>query len=273
MSNLTLRVLTALVAAPLVLGAVWLGGWVFGAVTVVAAVLAQLEVMQMAEARGEVQPNRWLGGALGALAAAWPLVPYATDVLVVGLLVLLVAELKRRTVRPLENVAVTSFSVFYPAGLFGFLVALREGPDDPVLGFWLAASVFLMVWAADSLAYFTGKTWSSFAKTHPLFPRVSPKKTWEGSLGGFLGAVAAIAILKTWAVPVLSWLDVAVLGFIAGALSQLGDLAESLFKRAAGVKDSAGYLPGHGGLMDRFDALLVAAPLIYLYLDHVAQVF
>ncbi|MEM6782990.1 MAG: phosphatidate cytidylyltransferase [Bacteroidota bacterium] len=273
MSNLTLRVLTALVAAPLVLGAVWLGGWVFGVLTVVAAVLAQQEVMHMAEVRGEVEPNRWLGCTLGALAAVWPLVPYAIDLLVVGLLVLLVAELARRRVRPLENVAVTAFTVYYPATLFGYLVALREGPDDPLLGFWLAAGVFAMVWTADSFAYFTGKTWSSFAKTHPLFPRVSPKKTWEGSLGGFLGAVVSIALLKTWAVPDLSWLDVAALGLIAGAISQLGDLVESLFKRAAGVKDSAGYLPGHGGLMDRFDALLVATPLIYYYLLHVAQVF
>ncbi|MEM8558747.1 MAG: phosphatidate cytidylyltransferase [Bacteroidota bacterium] len=273
MSNLALRVLTAVVAIPIVLGAVWLGGWVFGGVVALAAVLAQLEVAHMAEARGEIQTHRWLGGALGALAAVWPLVPYAVEVLVVGVLVLLVAELRRAALRPLENVAVTAFTLVYPAGLFGFLVALRDGPADDTLGFWLTASVFLMVWAADSFAYFTGKTWSSFGRTHPLFPRVSPKKTWEGSLGGFLGAVAMIAALKTFVLPQLSWVDVAVLGVISGALSQLGDLVESLFKRAAGVKDSAGYLPGHGGLMDRFDALLVAAPLVYLYLHHVTQVF
>ena len=126
------------------------------------------------------------------------------------------------------------------------------------------------VWAADTLAYFTGRAIGK----RPLFPRISPKKTWAGSVGGVVGALVLVAAMKTALLPlVLTWADVAVIGLICGAVGQLGDLAESMLKRSVGVKDSGNYLPGHGGMLDRIDAMLIAIPLVVLYLDHVRDIW
>jgi phosphatidate cytidylyltransferase len=136
---------------------------------------------------------------------------------------------------------------------------------DDLTGFRFTLLVLAMVWLTDTFAYYVGKS----VGRHPLMPRVSPKKTWEGFIGGCLGAIVAVISLKIWMLPMLSWLDVLVLSFIGGVISPLGDLAESRIKRSMQVKDSGGLLPGHGGVLDRFDAMLVTAPLVYLYLTHV----
>src|SRR5690606_27484613 len=128
---------------------------------------------------------------------------------------------------------------------------------DPLDGFWLTAAVMVSVWGADTFAYAAGRLFGR----HPLFPRVSPKKTWEGAAGGLLGAFAVIAGFKLAVLGVLGWGDVAALALCAGVAGPLGDLAESLFKRAAGVKDSGNWIPGHGGMLDRIDAACVAVPL------------
>jgi phosphatidate cytidylyltransferase len=129
------------------------------------------------------------------------------------------------------------------------------------------ATILMCVWGADTLAYAIGR----FAGRTPLMPRVSPKKTWEGSGGGLFGAVAVAAACKLWLIPALTWLDVAALGAICGGISQLGDLAESLLKRSVDVKDSGSWIPGHGGMLDRLDAAAVAVPLSFLYLHYVAR--
>ena len=126
-------------------------------------------------------------------------------------------------------------------------------------------TLIVLIWVADTAAYYTGKSMGR----HHLAPTISPKKTWEGSIGGVLGAFLAAAAVKLFVLEFLGWLDVGALALIGGAWSQVGDLVESTFKRAAGVKDSASILPGHGGILDRFDSLIVAAPLYYLYLSYV----
>ncbi len=267
MNNLTQRILTALVAAPVAVGLTFLGGWFFGGFVLVVALLAQRDLYALAEAGG-ARPLKVLGLAAGALVVLRALVPAAVPLAVVLLLGTLAAELYRRAERPLENVALTVFGVFYPAWLAGYIVELRE-LGVPALGepgaFALTATVMLAIWSSDSFAYLVGRL---VGKT-PLFPRISPKKTVEGSVGGVLGAVAMAAVLKLVWVPFLGWADVVALGVICGGLGQLGDLAESLFKRSVGVKDSGQYLPGHGGMLDRIDAMLVALPLVVFYLDAV----
>ncbi|MEM1042308.1 MAG: phosphatidate cytidylyltransferase [Bacteroidota bacterium] len=276
MSNLTQRLLTALVGVPLVIGAVYLGGWFFVGLMVLVGLLAQRDLYAMAEAGG-IRPLKSVGLAVGALVIVRPVWAAALPLAVVGLAGALIAELWRRPLSdavggPIPNIGTTCLGVFYPAVLAGYFVELRVlsaealGETDAVL---LTLTAMVAIWAADTLAYFTGR---AFGK-RPLFPRISPKKTWAGSAGGVLGALAFVAVMKVTLVPLLSWVDVAVIGLVCGAVSQLGDLAESMFKRSVGVKDSGDYLPGHGGMLDRIDAMLIAVPLVVLYLDHVRGIW
>lgn len=125
----------------------------------------------------------------------------------------------------------------------------------------LVLMMLLLAWIGDTGAYFAGR----FLGKHKLYPEVSPKKTWEGAVGGLLGSVVAVAAMKMLRLPSLSWLDVVLIAVPGGILGQLGDLVESLIKRSAGVKDSGALLPGHGGMLDRIDAVLFIAPYVYLY--------
>ncbi|MDX1420144.1 MAG: phosphatidate cytidylyltransferase [Rubricoccaceae bacterium] len=271
MSNLVQRVLTALLAAPIALGLLWVGGLAFAVFLAGVAVVAQAEVYGLLRASG-TRPLAAIGLGLGALAVLRPLVPLAETLLVVGAVLVLFAALPGRREQPLLDVAGTLFGVFYPPLLLSFGVVLREaeGPFlDPLDGFWLTAAVMVSVWGADTFAYFAGR----LLGRHALFPRISPKKTWEGAAGGLVGAFAVVAGFKLAALDVLGWGDVAALALCAGVAGPLGDLAESLFKRSAGVKDSATWIPGHGGMLDRLDAAAVAVPLAALYLDRIAGLF
>ena len=266
MSNFAQRVLTAVVGAAVVVAAVWWGGWVFAALVVAVALGAQVELYRLLAAAG-TRPLVGLGLAFGAAAVLWPWLPRVGPLLVAGLLALLPAVLYLRRETPLVDAAGTVFGVFYPAGLTSSLLVLRLS-EAPWLGadgaFWLTVTVLFCVWGADSFAYLAGR---AFGRT-PLFERVSPKKTWEGAAGGVAGAFALAAGFKLAGVAeVLSWGDVAAIAVACGVLSPFGDLTESLFKRSVGVKDSATWLPGHGGLLDRIDATLVAVPTIALYFE------
>lgn len=271
MSNLTQRILTALVGVPLVLGAMWLGGWWFGAFIALAAALAQREVYGLFQARGH-KPFGALGLAVGAGASLRPLIPEWTGpALLVGTVVIVIAALGRKPeeARPdatLVDTAATLFGVMYPALLMSGALALREANLLDVEAFWLTAVVIAAVWASDTFAYLTGRAIGK----HKLFPRVSPNKTWEGAMGGVAGALALGALAKATVLSgVFSWGDVVMIGLCCGAASQLGDLAESLMKRSAGVKDSGTTLPGHGGMLDRVDAAIVAVALVAAYAQFV----
>ena len=265
LSNATTRVLTALVGIPLVLGSVYLGGWVMGVLVALLALGAQDEFYRLSSA-GDVTPHYGVGLALGALVALRALWPPLLDVALAGAVIYTCALpfIADRAHLP-AAFGTTLGGVLYPTALLTALTSLRveAGLALPrAEAFWLTMSVFVAVWASDTLAYYAGRT---FGK-HPLAPRVSPKKTVEGALGGLIGAFAGVALLKVLALPSLAWPHAAVLALLGGAVSPLGDLAESRLKRSVGVKDSGTILPGHGGLLDRFDALIVAAPLAYLYL-------
>ena len=266
MSNLAKRFLAALIGAPFAVAAIWYGGWAFGAFAVFLALGAQREVYALMQ-KGGLRPNVPLGLALGGLVTVRVLLPFDVSIfVVVGLVAAMLLELTRRSEQPLADVSGTAFGVFYPSALLGYVVALREADSallEPGAAFWLTLGTIVCVWGADTGAYAAGRT---FGKT-PLFPRVSPNKTWEGAVGGFATAGLLAWALKAFFVPALGWDAVAMFALCCGVFAPLGDLAESLFKRAAGVKDSGRFLPGHGGFLDRLDALIVAGPLVYLYLD------
>ena len=168
--------------------------------------------------------------------------------------------------------AVALFILFYAGWLPSFLVLLRELPRSPISSYSYSEGggfvflLFLMVWGSDTGAYTVGR----IAGRHPLAPSLSPKKTVEGGVGGLLFAVGGAFAARALWLPSLSAVDALLLGGIAGALSQVGDLVESKLKREAEVKDSGSLIPGHGGVLDRFDGIFFAAPFVYYYLRFTA---
>ena len=145
--------------------------------------------------------------------------------------------------------------------LFGMVSAVRRLEHGIT---WIFVALAL-AWAADTGAYFAGR---AFGKT-PLFPRVSPKKTWEGAVGGALAVIFALGVIKLIALPHMGWGHVIALGLLGDIAGVIGDLVESAFKRAAEVKDSGSILPGHGGILDRVDSLLFTAPVTWCYVTAV----
>lgn len=172
----------------------------------------------------------------------------------------------------LVSFTVTIAGVVYPTALLGSLVWLRAARSATVTegrAFQLVLLTLLLVWATDVAAYYVGRTWGH----RPLAPTISPNKTWEGTLGGLGAALVVGLVFRATLVDFLAWAHVAVLIGIGGGVSQLGDLLESNLKRSTDVEDSSQLLPGHGGMLDRFDAMSVAAPLMVLYLHLVAGLF
>lgn len=151
--------------------------------------------------------------------------------------------------------------IVYVGLLLGFLALIKR--DFGPAGADLVLFCLVVVWLGDTGAYFGGR----FFGKRKLYPAVSPKKTWAGAVGGLLGSVAFAALLKLLLMDYLPWIHVMAIAIPGAALGQMGDLVESLFKRSTGVKDSGAILPGHGGILDRVDAVLFFAPYTYLYLS------
>lgn len=149
--------------------------------------------------------------------------------------------------------------VFYIPLPLGFLPLVVAMPDGHGFG-WLVLT-FAATWGGDSGAYFAGRT---FGRT-PLFPLVSPKKTWEGFAGGLVAAVGLCCLLKVLFFPWVGWVDCVVLGVMLDLAGVTGDLVESMIKRDVGVKDSGTFLPGHGGMLDRIDSIVFTLPLTWIY--------
>lgn len=281
------RILVGIVAIPIVVCIIGLGGWFFAGAVIVITTIALIEFYRLAASKhaeanisvgvawslcmqGSIaimcsvrglEPLTWLFASLGFLAG--------------GLLLTMTAELWRNRENALLNTAVTAFGVMYISGFMSALILLR-GSDASAFenitwfsepGAFLVLTIFVSVWACDTVAYFVG---IKFGK-HKLFPRVSPKKTWEGAIGGFVGAIAAFAILASYFLPQMPILHTIVCGVIVAVMGQVGDLAESLLKRDASVKDSSQIIPGHGGLLDRFDSILFVAPLILIYVQIISH--
>lgn len=236
----------------------------FLAAMVLVVLAATWEAFSLFASRGG-RPFRLLGlAAAGAL--AWSFAGMAPRFAPIDPLVALVvavplaAMLRRADAGAMfESIQATVGPVVLVALGLAHAVALRAIPGENGSDLLLLALV--CVTFSDTGAYYVG---SAFGK-HKLAPAISPKKTWEGVVGGWLGSLLGAFLAHVWFFQRLSWTHAVVLGTLLCGAGIAGDLAESLLKRAAGVKDSSGLLPGHGGVLDRVDSLMVAAPVLYYY--------
>jgi phosphatidate cytidylyltransferase len=285
MKNLIVRSLSGAVFVVLVLGSILLDPLVFSGLFLLITIMGLWEFYDIFR-RKNLQPNPWLGTIGGGLVylGISPIHPAIGELFIdkgsffsildyfalfagVILLLLLIAfllilaEIFRKKEHPFENAAVSFLGIIYvalPLALLNifFYTGNAEGSSPELL-----LGLFLLVWTNDTFAYLSGM---SLGK-HPLCTRLSPKKTWEGSFGGAVFTLVAAYLLSLYFTDTttLVWLIIGIVVIIFGTL---GDLAESMLKRSFNIKDSGSIMPGHGGILDRFDAILMATPFVLVVL-------
>jgi phosphatidate cytidylyltransferase len=270
-NNFTTRTLTGTVFVLLIVGSVILDAKIFATLFLIVSILTQLEFYQILEKRGR-KPQTYLGvgvgsllylslatNALGLLGSIGHLLIFLNFFLI-GLI--FTAELFTQSSDPFGNIGTTIVGIMYialPFGLLNYLYLPVIYPNN--FNFGILLGYFIILWLNDTGAYLVG---SAFGK-HKLFERISPGKTWEGSIGGALFAILAAALLSNYftGITIFQWIIMAVIVVLFGTF---GDLVESMLKRSLGLKDSGNILPGHGGLLDRFDAVLLSAPAVFVYI-------
>ena len=266
MSNFWQRTLFGIVFISILIGAILYDAITFRVLFLLIAVTALDEFYKIVTTN-EQEPNHNLGRIVGIISyillstiAFGSLSPKFTSLITVLLLLIPIAELYRNKKQPIVNVALTWFGLFYtilPFGLLNFIATqnIHYNPEI-ILGY------FILQWSSDTFAYLVGMT---IGKKR-LFERISPKKSWEGFIGGgLLTLVAGYAIAHFFhSLNTFDWMMISLIIVVTGTL---GDLVESLLKRTYQLKDSGNIIPGHGGILDRFDSLLFAIPFIWLYLN------
>ena len=278
MKNLLIRAASGVVLFGVVLGAILWSKWSFAALLLAIIVGGQIEFYRMAQKAG-YWPQRAMGVVSGilifivAFAMMW-LFDKSSDLdsrylmitggLVLYIILLLplmfICELFRKSATPIANIATSLMGVVYvamPLSLLLFIPLLLGGGEWKP---WTLLFYIFIIWANDVFAYLFGITLGK----HRLFERISPKKSWEGFVGGLIGAMGMgyLAAVITGG-DLVEWIGMALIAAITGVF---GDLVESLFKRSVDVKDSGQVIPGHGGWLDRFDALLLSVPFAFIYL-------
>lgn len=253
------RLLSAAILIPLVAGMTYAGGIWFFATIVLVASMAGYEFFQMMRLGG-YKPSRFWGLVLiwlllaDARYPAWQLTrPALAGVMVLSLSWQL---LQQDTSTPTVDWALTIVGALYLGWMAGHFISLRDAPR----GFEWTVLTLLSTWGADTGAYFIGHSLGR----HKCFPRLSPKKTWEGTVGGWICGVAVTLLIGLYVMR-LDFVPSLVLGALVSAFLPLGDLAVSMMKRQVGVKDSSDLIPGHGGMLDRIDSLLFAVAVVYYY--------
>ncbi len=267
--ELTLRWLTAIFWIPLIIALIYFGSYYFAVFTILLCAFTSYEFLRILEHKN-MAPHKLFGAIMGSIIVItmyYRSYFFLFLTLATGYLIISIFELARKKAdKPIYHISSTIMGAFFIPWLLGHLIFLRELPKvfnlPYIYGFYFALLPFLMGWGGDSGAYFVG---IAFGK-HKLIPRVSPKKTWEGAVGNVIVTTLAVFIVKLISGNLLNYFDVFAIGIFGSVLSQVGDLTESLIKRDIAIKDSSKFLPGHGGLLDRFDGFLFMVPFVYYYL-------
>jgi phosphatidate cytidylyltransferase len=261
-SELTKRILFAVPAVIITVGLTWLGGPYFYAALIVLVLLIQMEIQTIAGRAGFKSAPFF-----SYIVALWimliPILPYPFEIGIALFLLFAALQVFNTRKTHIEEFVVTTFCAGYASFGLLFLLFIRNTGSNHI-GFLMMLTLFLMIWGNDIFAYFGGKY---FGKRQ-LAPAISPGKTLEGALFGFLGSIIGliIAVFATSYLLNFTWLLLLPAALLVSIFSPIGDLAESKLKRAAGIKDVSNILPGHGGFLDRFDGMILAAPAFYLYI-------
>ncbi|MBR5877208.1 MAG: phosphatidate cytidylyltransferase [Alistipes sp.] len=280
LKNFIVRTLSGAVMLAIVLGAILASEWSFMALVTIIALGGIWEFYNFAQKAG-YQPMKLLGlfgGVLTMLIGISLFFMFATKdstndslfaiifgMAIVTLLLLVplmfICELYRKSTTPIANIGSTIMGMLYVAMPLSLLILIPAllGTSSGGWNPWIVLFYIFIIWANDVFAYLFGITLGR----HRLFERISPKKSWEGFFGGLLGAMAMgyVASLVLEAEPMV-WIGLALVAALSGVF---GDLVESLFKRSVDLKDSGNFIPGHGGWLDRFDALIFSAPFAFVY--------
>ena len=271
------RILTAAVALPILIASIVLPSyfpetsWLFVMIAALALAAGLFEFYSLTkklELKGDAS-IAYLGSAALFVNFLFDSPAKTPDLLLATIAAFAAAVLVTQTfrfqkdfTRMLVGAGVTVLGPLYIAFLGGFLVAIRVGFENHLyLSTHLLGFFFLVLMGSDTGAYFTGKAIGK----HKLIPKISPGKTWEGLVGGFVAAAAFAALATAWFFPELPYQVSIPLAVVMSGVGVLGDLAESAMKRGAGAKDAAAILPGHGGFLDRLDSILLNAPLLYYF--------
>lgn len=274
MKNLVVRTLSGIVLLVVVFGGILWSQWSLGALLLVMLVGGVCEFYSLIE-KQNLQPQRALGMIACVMLFVLNFAFVCDDIAILGkghtwfaagaaflllsIPLMFICELYRKQANPAANVATTITGLFYvalPLSLLLYMPIIGRDEWTP----WVLIAYIAIVWSNDVFAYLAGMAFGR----HRLFERLSPKKSWEGFFGGLVGAlVASWVVAKLLGDEPMAWLGLAVVTVVTAVL---GDLVESMFKRAAEVKDSGALIPGHGGVLDRFDALLLSAPFVFVYM-------
>lgn len=270
MNNFVKRTLSGFLFVTLIIGSILLSHYTFAIVFALICGLTVREFHKLTNIQSDVEVNFWIAMAGGILLFLSSYL-YKSEILphtvfsVYGLYIVLVLvfELYRQKSNPLHNWAyfiLGQIIVALPFSLLNFILFVDDYQPLVLL------SVFVTIWVNDTGAYLVGVT---FGK-HRLFERISPKKSWEGFVGGALAALLSGYVFSLF-IPQISLINWLIFSEIIVVFGTFGDLIESLMKRTVNIKDSGKIIPGHGGLLDRFDSMLLAAPVVFIYLSFLFQ--
>lgn len=265
-SNLTKRLIIGLIGAPLLIWIILLGEVYFLGLILIITLFSVHELNLMLRAKSAT-PLGWLNlffSAFIILNFYFHFIEFWMALLI-PLLTYNSLELFRRQKSPLFNVSGSLLATYYLPLTFGALILLRQMDSSG----YVVVSVLLCVWAADTFAYFGGRMLGQKIIEKKFFERISPKKTWEGVIIGFIGTVGiGVGLYYFLLNSIFSLPQTIILAVLIGTLAPLGDLIESMYKRDCQHKDSSEIIPGHGGFLDRFDSLSFVSPFAYLYIQY-----
>jgi phosphatidate cytidylyltransferase len=270
LNNFITRTITGALFIIVVVGSAIWNFWAFAAVFGIFVIFGIWEFYNMI-ARKNILPQKLFGVFIGLLLYSVSILniegmlskftEYFSLLIIIAFCIVFIIELYKKSENPFQNIAFTFLGIIYITVPFIFLVSMNHFADGKCWIFTFPVLYFLMLWTNDTFAYLTGM---KFGK-HKLFERISPKKTWEGAIGGliftFIFAFIFSIYFKFLNLP--EWLGLAGIIVVFGTY---GDLVESMLKRNLDCKDSGKFFPGHGGILDRFDSVLLSAPFVFVYL-------